>query len=498
MSTSRNVISLYGSSFATAVVGLAAAPIYLHWLGIEAYALTGVLVTLQMWFVLLDLGLGPALSRAMTQFAAGTREAVWLGSVLASLERVFAVLAIIAVATMAAAAPWLAGVWLEASALSEVVVTQSLMLIGTICGLRLWQGLYVGGLTGMQQLAWLSGFNTVAACARLGLSVAAIAWLWTDVRMLLSANLVLGAVELALVRRRLRSALPTACLNRAPDWRTLTELRGYAGGLALTSLVTILLTGLDKVVLPAFVALEPFGWYMIAYTASQAIYRLITPVHTAVLPRLTELQERGDERAFAALYHRAAQATAVMVMPIGLLLAACPAAALHAWTGDVVVAAESAGVLRILAIATVAHGCMYVPYAAQLAHGWTSLALWINIVMVLLLVPALLIGVQHYGILAAAWSWLTLNVVYLLVGQALMTRRILRGHMLRWYFVDLAPPAGVAAAGAAITAWAMPADPGRLAAAAILALAAGGITALAAFASPMRRELLARLKRRGG
>lgn len=493
MSTSRNIVALYGASFATAVTGLAAAPAYLHYLGIEAYALAGVLVTVQMWFTLLDLGLSPALSRAVTQFTAGTRDAAWLGSVFRGFERIFMAAATAAILAVAGAASWLAGSWLEADALPQATVAQSLMLIGTICGLRLWQGLYVGGITGLQELRWLSGFNAVAACARLALAVAAIAWLWTDVRMLMTANLVAGAIELAVIRHRFRAHLPPACLRQPLRWRSLLDLRAYAAGLALTALVTLLLTGLDKTILPAFVPLEAFGWYMLAVTASQALYRLITPVHTAVLPRLTELRERGDEAGFAALYHRAAQAVAVMTMPVGLLLAACPEAILRAWTGDAAVAAEAAAALRVLAIATVLHSCMYVPYAAQLAHGWTGLALWMNVVMAALLVPALLLGVRHLGIMAAAWSWLALNISYVLFGQALMTRRILRGHMLRWYLADLAPVAVVSTLCAAAAAWAMPEGLGRIASAALLAFATGLATVLAALASPLRGRLLARL-----
>lgn len=496
MSISRNIIALYASSLATAAVGLASAPIYLHWLGIEAYAITGVMVMMLMWFALLDLGLTPALSRSVTQFVAGTRDANWLGGVLAGLERLFGVLALVAIAAVAAVAPWVAETWIEAAALPTATVAQSLMLIGAICGMRLWYGLYVGGLTGLQLLKWIALFSAVAAIARLVLSVAAIAWLWTDVRMLLAVNLVFSIGELAMVRWRLRADLPAACRGCAPNWRAVGDLRNYAGGLALTTLVTIFLNGLDKAILPIFVPLHAFGCYMLAYSASQALYRLITPVFTAVQPRLTEMCERGDLAGFAALYHRGAQATAVMVMPLGLLLAACPESALHAWTGNAVVAAESADVLRILAFATVLHSCMYIPYAAQLAYGWTGLALRLNVFMAVLLVPALFLGVQRHGILAAAWIWLTLNIFYMLVMNVLMTRRILQGHMLRWYLVDLGPPAVASVLCAVVVTLVIPVDLGRIATAALLACAALISTALAALASPLRSELMARLKGR--
>lgn len=495
MSTSRNIIALYGASVATVIAGLTSAPVYLHYLGIEAYAITGVLITLQMWFAVLDLGLSPALSRSVTQFTAGTRDADWLGSVYRGLERIFLLIAVLVAVLVAVAAPWLTEAWLDASTLPGSTVTQSLVLIGMICGLRLWQGLYVGGITGLQQLQWLSGFNAIAAVVRLGLSTVIIAWLWTDVRMLLVGNVLLSLGELLVVRQHFRAGLPASCLQQPVRWEALVEIRAYAGGLALTSVVTILLTGLDKIILPTYVSLQAFGCYMLAFGASQALYRVVMPVHSAVQPRLTELRERGDENGFAVLYHSAAQAVAVMVMPVGLVLAACPEAALWAWTGNAAIAAEAAEVLRLLAIATALHSCMYIPYAAQLAHGWTSLALRLNIVMVILLVPALLIGVRYQGIVAAAWCWLALNLVYLFVGQALMTRRILRGHMLRWYLGDLLPVSAVAALCAGFTAWVLPVGLNRIATAGLLIAAVAIATLLAGLVSPLRVQLLARLWR---
>lgn len=482
-------MALYAASLVGSLAALAAVPAYLYFLGIEAYALTGVLATMQMWFTLLDLGLSPALSRSVTQFAAGTRDAAWLGSVFRGLEYIFLGVAGLFAGIIMLAAPWLSGVWLDAATLPPETVIGSLTLIGGICGLRLWQGLYVGGITGLQQLQWLSAFNAIAACARVGLPVAAIAWWWTDVRMLMAATLVVGAVEVAVVRWRFRSRLPPESLRQPVRWHCLLDVRSYAGGLALTSLVTILLTGLDKVILPVFVSLEAFGWYMLAFTCSQALYRLVAPVQTAVLPRLTELLERGDTAGFGALYHRAAQVVAVMVMPVGLIIAACPEFVLRVWIGDVAAVPRAAEVLRVLAIATVLHSCMYVPYAAQLAHGWTGLALRINLVMAVLLVPALIIGVQYHGIMAAAWTWLVLNVVYLLVGQALMTRRILRGHLLRWYLADLAPVMVTAAACAVVTAGFISPDYDRLTTAAMLISATLGATLLAALVSPLRAVL---------
>jgi O-antigen/teichoic acid export membrane protein len=83
---------------------------------------------------------------------------------------------------------------------------------------------------------------------------------------------------------------------------------------------------------------------------------------------------------------------------------------------------------------------MYVPFLAQVAHGWTSLANRINLVAVVLIVPTLFWAVPHHGAMGAAVVWAGLNAGYVLIGIRLMHRRILPAQMLSWYRDDVGKP----------------------------------------------------------
>jgi O-antigen/teichoic acid export membrane protein len=81
-----------------------------------------------------------------------------------------------------------------------------------------------------------------------------------------------------------------------------------------------------------------------------------------------------------------------------------------------------------------------VPYAAQLAHGWTRLGLSVNAVAVALLAPVTLWLVPRHGAMAAGWIWAAVNVGYVVVQVMLMHRRILRGEAARWYLQAFLAP----------------------------------------------------------
>jgi hypothetical protein len=76
---------------------------------------------------------------------------------------------------------------------------------------------------------------------------------------------------------------------------------------------------------------------------------------------------------------------------------------------------------------------MNVPYAIQIAFGWTSLPFWLNIIYIATLVPTILWATIKYGAIGAAAVWLLLNILCLLVVPQLMHRIVLRGEKFEWY-----------------------------------------------------------------
>ena len=66
----RNVIANVAGNVWTGLMGLAFIPLYIHFMGIEAYGLVGFFLTLQAVFSLLDLGLSTTLNREFARLSA--------------------------------------------------------------------------------------------------------------------------------------------------------------------------------------------------------------------------------------------------------------------------------------------------------------------------------------------------------------------------------------------------------------------------------------------
>jgi hypothetical protein len=67
----RNTIANYLGTGWAALMAIAFVPLYIGYLGIEAFGIIGLFVLLQAWLTLLDLGMTPTLNREMARFTAG-------------------------------------------------------------------------------------------------------------------------------------------------------------------------------------------------------------------------------------------------------------------------------------------------------------------------------------------------------------------------------------------------------------------------------------------
>jgi O-antigen/teichoic acid export membrane protein len=165
------------------------------------------------------------------------------------------------------------------------------------------------------------------------------------------------------------------------------------------------------------------------------------------------------------------------------------------WTRSPDAANATRVVVALFAVGTALHGLMTVPYALQLAAGWTRLALYANLAAIGVLLPAIVVLSSRYGAVGAAIVWVALNAGYATIGVGVMHRRLLRGELGRWYFADVSLPlvASVAAAGAVRLA--IPAPTGAPALLAVVALALGLSYLAASAATPVGRDVLRRWAR---
>ena len=84
-----NILASYVSQIYLVIISIAILPIYMKYMGAEAYGLVGFFAMLQGLFSLLDFGLTPTISRQTAQYNAGAESALGFRQLFRSLSVIF-------------------------------------------------------------------------------------------------------------------------------------------------------------------------------------------------------------------------------------------------------------------------------------------------------------------------------------------------------------------------------------------------------------------------
>jgi len=497
-SLKANVVANYGGQIYMTVANLAMVPVYLHYMGAEAYGLVGFFAMLQMWFQLLDMGLTPTMSREMARFRGGARDILSLRRLMRAFEGIFAATALLGAAAIMAAAGPISTQWLKAEHLPLSEVRHAVMLMALIIALRWISGLYRSAISGLERQIWLNGFNVGIVTMRAVLVLPFFMLAGSTPTHFFSFQLAVALIETAWLVRQTYRLLPLGSDTAPPRWE-LAPLRGvltFSLSIAFTSSVWVLITQTDKLVLSRMLPLTEYGYFTLAVLVAGGVMLISGPISTALQPRMTSVLAAGDGRGVVLLYRKATQIVAVLCIPAALLLAFFPREVLWAWTGDATAATHAAPVLALYALGNGVLALSAMPYLLQFAAGEMRLHVMGGALITVLLIPALIWGTARYGATGAAYAWLASNLAYLLLWVPLIHRRFMPGQHGHWLATDICliavPP--MLAAAMLHAAVALPQDRLMLG----LSLAAIGLllVALAAAASSYAREACAHLWRR--
>lgn len=439
MSVRRNITANYVGQLYATLVGIVFVPFYIQYMGIEAYGLVGFYAVLQGWFVLLDMGLTPTVTRHSAQFNAGAISALDLRQLLRSLEGIFGVTAAAGTLILLVLAGPIAENWLKIEESGPGEVRDALSLMAVVVSLRWVCGLYRSAVIGFERIVWLSGFSVAIATVRFALIVPFLAFVGATPTHFFGYQLAVAVIEAAVLigyTYRLLPAVPGAGVI-GWKWEPVRKVLPFASSAAFTTIVWVLVSQTDKLILSGLIPLTEYGYFTVAVLVASGIIVLSSPVAGAILPRLTGLNARGKDSELLALYRSSTQLVAVVVVPIVLVLSLFPRQVLLAWTNQPQVAEDAAPILALYVIGNGLLAFAAFPYYLQVARGNLTLHVIYNVIFVLLFVPLLFLAVSRFGVIGAGYAWILANLIPFVLWLPIVHHRYLRDVHLKWLFRDI-------------------------------------------------------------
>ena len=130
----------------------------------------------------------------------------------------------------------------------------------------------------------------------------------------------------------------------------------------------------------------------------------------------------------------------VILLPLGIVIIFFSSEVIWVWSGDMEIARNTVVILSLLTVGVLLSGMGHIPGSVQLAHGWTALKFFLNLLLVLAFVPLMLLATNLYGVIGAAAVSMGVYAVYIVIMMQLMHRRMLKGALKSWYIYDIGLP----------------------------------------------------------
>jgi len=409
-SVRNNIIANFAGKTWSGIFSLAFVPIYIKLMGVEVYGLLGIFMSLSALLALLDAGLSATLSRELSRLSVTENSEQESRDLVRTFEVVYWGIGIVVGIIVIILAPLITKYWINSTNIPSETIEQALLIMGILLASQ-WPGaIYSGGLRGLQRQVVLNVIRSMSVTIQHGGAVLVLLFISPSILSFFLWQSLVALLTTIVLAIWLWKSLPKSAQQSKFDKNLFIKNWRFASGVLGISFMTILLAQLDKIILSKMLTLEMFGYYMLAFNVANALHSLVTPISSAFFPKFTQLVASEEKNNLITLYHKGCQLLSVFVLPAAITIAVFSEEILTFWLRDTMAAQNSYQILTLLIIGTAFNALMTLPYMLQLAHGWTKLAFYKNIIAVIILVPLMLWMVQMYQGVGAAWVCIILNL----------------------------------------------------------------------------------------
>lgn len=428
------------------VVGVLTMPLLIQQVGLERFGFITLVWVLVGYASIFDFGIGRALIRTVAAHLAAGNRAHAAASAQAGLF-FLTLFGILLAALMAPASVWLVSSMLKLPPELVAEAVPAMMLLALSLPFVMVTTGFGGVISAHQQFKALSLIRIVLGVASYLGPVAVAA--------LLSRRLD-AVVAVVLLVRVLGTGLHAGVCARQCGWRPLLawptqesarELFSLGGWIAVSNILSPMLSYLDRLLLAALVPMRSVASYAMPYDVLSKTLIVPSSIMAALFPLASSLS-RGSEAA-QRLLSESLRMLYLAMFPLVFVLAVFARPGLETWLG-LEIAEQGAPVMRILAVGFLLNALAQGPATLIQAAGEPRWMAKLHLAELPVFVAVLWLLTLHYGVVGTAIASSLRSGLDAAVVYGLAHRRVAQGRLL-WR--EALAPGGVAALLLALGAW---------------------------------------------
>ena len=440
MNLGKNIVVNFIGRTWSSILAIALIPVYIKFLGIEAYGLVGFFATMTSVLGLLDLGIGATMTRELAKRSVCGDQENSQRDLVRTLEIIYWGLAVLAGLLIYFGSSFIANSWLISEKIPSSSIVSAIQLMGISFAFQFPMSLYQGGLMGLQRQLLVNIITIILSTFR---GVGAILALWlvsSNIIVFFQWQVIISVVGSIMFFGAMWYTLPKSTRVAKFKFQIINDIWRYAAAISVNALLGIFLTQLDKVVLSSMLSLKMYGYYSIATTVASVVWMIIIPFNTALFPSLVQLYEKKDMIQLRNLLHKSTQWMSLILFPVCAILIIFSSQILSLWMNDPLITKNSHLIVSLLVFGTMLNGVASIPANCAQAFGWPLLLTYTNLLQVFIIIPLTIFMVNWFNVIGAGIVWIIVNSIYVVFMTPIFFGRFFKGELVKWYLKDIIFP----------------------------------------------------------
>lgn len=432
-SIAKNISSnLLATAYVT-ILTLGVTPIQINILGIAAYGLIGFIATLQVIFIIFELGLSTIVTKYVAQYSSQKKSS--FNDVLGTAMSLYWISAVFIGFFLIASSGFIANYWIKSESIGLKNLERCLFAISCYLAVRWPVSFYSGVLVGMQKINIANLIKMTATTVRL-LGGVGLLFLFPNLEVFLWWMAIIGALEILFYVGYFKKNHISTYWKIGVSFSALKEIGKFSVSIGAISILGLIISQLDRIMGSKMLSMEEFGYYTIAYSAASAISLIISSISSAIFPSFSL-----NHGALDVLIRQYKYANELLIFFVGF--AVFPFVfygdvILRLWIGERVVQFSYVP-LALLAIGFWCSAALANAYNLTIALGRPGVTLRLSAISVIPYAILLYYLLRTYGINGAAFSWVVLNLFYLIILTFTADKTLLKIATCFWSIKTIAP-----------------------------------------------------------
>lgn len=405
------LISNFGSRILSLFSVFIFVPLYIHYLGIENYAIIGFYTLILGIISFADAGMSSAVIREFSH----DNTALYKYSVLRKVENLYWTICICITLILIFSSNLIAEKWLHTENIPIERLAYFIKLIGIGVPIQLVSSLYYGALFGLNEQVRANSYQILWNIARAALVIVLFIVFKPSLEIYFIWQIICNLIYIIALRFSIIRILSQTenklknILDGIPK-----SILSYVGGMTLIAVISAVNSQADKIITSSFFSLKVYGFYNIASLLAQIPVIIATPLTMFVFPLFSKFSTKQDDsEKLNICFEKISFILNVLIFPAVILLIIYAKEIILLWAGksiDVAILPDIVFVLRMLSVGSLFLALQFPFYYLLLSKGKTKYTIYQGVVQVLIGIPSLYFCAKHYGIRGIGLPWILINL----------------------------------------------------------------------------------------